>query len=312
MTSPNRCHDEPAGAASFGRGTRVTVRRLEEILGTLDAEGKLDGLPFMPEMIPLCGRTFRVHRRAERTCVEGVGLRGMRGSVLLEGARCDGSDHQGCQRGCLLFWRNAWLRPADGGAATEAGRPAALAAPQLPTRRDDKFFCQSTELLGATSELETTNLKAYLHDLWTGEVRLPRFVHVLWLALVTRVRRQLRLPTFFDLHGDPQETAPVGELNLQPGELVQVKGLADILPTLDPKGCNRGLTFEPGMTLHCGRRYRVLGQVATIISEKTGKTVKLRNTVILDGVVCEGICVQNCPRANYFYWRECWLERVEA
>jgi hypothetical protein len=47
-----------------------------------------------------------------------------------------------------------------------------------------------------------------------------------------------------------------------------------------------------------------------IIAEETGKMVELSNTVILDGLVCEGICTMNCPRANYLYWREIWLKRV--
>ena len=38
--------------------------------------------------------------------------------------------------------------------------------------------------------------------------------------------------------------------------------------------------------------------------------VRLNNTVILEGLTCEGICFRNCPRANYFYWREIWLRRV--
>jgi len=47
-----------------------------------------------------------------------------------------------------------------------------------------------------------------------------------------------------------------------------------------------------------------------IIVENSGKMVNLSNTVILDGLICRGICVQNCPRANYLYWREIWLRRV--
>jgi hypothetical protein len=38
--------------------------------------------------------------------------------------------------------------------------------------------------------------------------------------------------------------------------------------------------------------------------------VQLTDTVILEGVVCQGICVANCPRANLLYWREIWLKRV--
>ena len=70
------------------------------------------------------------------------------------------------------------------------------------------------------------------------------------------------------------------------------------------------MTFEPEMALHCGRRYRVAMPLRKIIVEDSGKMVNLSNTVILDGLVCQGICVQNCPRANYLYWREIWLRRV--
>jgi len=37
--------------------------------------------------------------------------------------------------------------------------------------------------------------------------------------------------------------------------------------------------------------------------------------IILEGVVCNAEyaqCRLNCPRAIYSYWRELWLERVDA
>ena len=47
----------------FRAGDRVIVRSPEEILSTLDADGTLHGLPFMPEMLDWCGKPFRVERR---------------------------------------------------------------------------------------------------------------------------------------------------------------------------------------------------------------------------------------------------------
>ena len=48
----------------------VQVRCAGEILETLDQDGALVGMPFMPEMVAFCGKSFRVARRAERACVE--------------------------------------------------------------------------------------------------------------------------------------------------------------------------------------------------------------------------------------------------
>lgn len=288
----------------------MTVRSLGEILSTLDANAQCEGLPFMPEMIPYCGRTFRVYRRADKTCVEGVGIKQMRDAVFLEGLRCDGSAHEGCQRGCLFFWKEAWLKPGPATppeAETTAEGAAAIAS--LPTRHNDRFYCQSTELAKATSDLPPGRLRIYWRDLRIGELTWLKFFYILWLALTNRLWRLLHGRGFYQVSGEQEKTL-TAELNLQPGEWVEVKSLAEIQATLDAQGRNRGLSFEPEMVRHCGRRYRVATPVRSIIAETTGKMVQLNNTVILDGLICQGICVKNCPRANYFYWREIWLRRV--
>ena len=303
---------QPSDRGRFGdfrRGDTVTVRSLTEILATLDADAKLGGLPFMPEMAACCGRSFRVYRRADKTCVEGLGMRSMRDTVFLDGLRCDGSAHGGCQRGCLFFWKEAWLergtrREPEGGRGNERLTPA------LPTTKGDRFYCQSTELAAATRDFPPGTLRHFFHDLRTGELGLRRLTYKLWLALLNRVWRLLHGRAFFDQMTGEQKKTQRAALNLQPGELVEIKSPAEIRATLDARGRNRGLSFDPEMALHCGRRYRVAGPVRHIIAEETGKMVQLTDTVILEGVVCQGICVANCPRANFLYWREIWLKRV--
>src|SRR5690348_13291595 len=108
----------PAGSEqSLGLrvGEWVEVRPLEEILATLDQEGCLDALPFMPEMAQHCGGRFTVFRVAHKTCdnIESYHNRRMKDAVHLE-LRCDGSAHGGCQAKCLFFWKEAWLRRVSG------------------------------------------------------------------------------------------------------------------------------------------------------------------------------------------------------
>ena len=95
-------------------GDLVEVKSPGEILNTLDATGALACLPFMPEMLEFCGGQFRVHLRVVKTCTSGTGPSTMRAFpdddvVVLEGLRCSGAAHDGCQKACMIFWREAWL-----------------------------------------------------------------------------------------------------------------------------------------------------------------------------------------------------------
>ena len=92
-------------------GEWVRVRSKAAILSTLDQDGQLQGLPFMPEMFAYCGKRFRVWKRAHKTCdtVNKTGGLRMTAAVHLEDTRCDGQAHGGCQAECLIFWKEAWL-----------------------------------------------------------------------------------------------------------------------------------------------------------------------------------------------------------
>jgi hypothetical protein len=310
--------------SGYQRGDVVEVKRLNEILCTLDTDGKLEGMPFMPEMARYCGRRFRIARRANKTCVEGFALRRLERTVFLEGLRCDGSAHDGCQRDCQLFWKEAWLRPCDGdlrAAQDAAGDQAAggngpcRSAADLPTRKGDRFFCQSTELAEATTgDFPRWNPLHDLHELVWGEVTLPWLGRMLWRSIQNKVRRRLGLRVVEHVQGC-QPDPPQGDLDLQPGEWVEVKSAEEIRTLIDAEGKNHGLSFEIEMLQHCGRRYQVAYAIRKVILEDpgrkaTGKMVTLTNTVVLEGVACQGLCMKNCPRANFFWWREAWLRRV--
>ena len=97
-------------------GDIVEVKPAADILATLDADGALDAMPFMPEMLQYVGRRFTVSRRVEKICdtIAATGSRRVHDAVYLEDLRCDGSGHGGCQAGCRIYWKEAWLRRVDG------------------------------------------------------------------------------------------------------------------------------------------------------------------------------------------------------
>lgn len=297
----------------FFRGQLVEIRSSAEIAATLDASGKLDGVPFMPEMARYCGQRARVFRRADKTCVAGAGHRRMRAAVFLEDLRCDGAFHDDCQRNCLLFWKEAWLKPAASQAApAQANTPADGAASpwirQLPTRLDGLYSCQSTQLFDATEALSRWNVVPFMREILHKELSLRGFLKIVYRAATHR---------FFGWTDPGSLTGPEGRqfkgnLNLQAGEWVEVKNAAEIQAMLNPAGSNCGLAFRPNMAEAIGGRYQVAFPVGKIILEQTGKMVHLTNTVALKGVVCQGACAANCPRAEYLYWRESWLRRLDA
>src|SRR5438105_4767859 len=100
---------------SLRHGDVVQVRSPSEILATLDDRATLQGVPFMSEMVQMCGRRFVVDKRADKICdtMYMAGSRELPDTVFLEDLRCDGSGHDGCQAECRIFWKEAWLRRVD-------------------------------------------------------------------------------------------------------------------------------------------------------------------------------------------------------
>jgi hypothetical protein len=325
----------------------VEVRSEEEILRTLGADGKLDGLPFMPEMLRFCGRRYRVRARAHKACdtIDWQQFRRLESAVHLEDLRCDGSAHGGCQAGCLLYWNEAWLRLVEpdeeaapnsrttgeqtpGTDSVGASKEALLAATQVGTNQAGKalFSCQATELVRASKRLlPWWEPSQYVEDITSGNSTVRRVVRALLVGLFNRFQqanarflprfcliRDCKRYPFIEGKATTGDT-PTGSLWLQPGDIVEIKSRDEIFATLDENEKTQGLRFDSEMLHYCGRRARVLRRIEHIIDEKTGRMLAIkRDTVVLDGVICRGIYHRSCPRAIYPYWREAWLRRVEG
>ncbi|HWG57920.1 MAG TPA: hypothetical protein VN661_02620 [Candidatus Acidoferrales bacterium] len=322
----------------FLPGDLAEVRSAEEILSTLDGEGRLEGAPFMPEMLAYCGRRFEVLRRADKTCAPDQSIRRLRNTVLLKELRCDGSAHGGCEAGCLFFWKEQWLkRPQASGRATpnltdadkkddcprnfpSAGYARALRAVEQATRTAsitregavrERFSCQTTEVARFTTFLPWWDPRQYVRDVASKNVTFGD----LWRGILIGARNKLACargrPDVRMVAGDNIRT-PRQNLDLQPGDLVQVKSREDIGQTLNSSGKNRGLRFSPGMVGYCEKEFRVLRRVNKIIDEKTGEMISLKTgCVILEGAVCPPSARRFCPRMVYQYWRDVWLKKLE-
>ncbi|MGB7767968.1 MAG: hypothetical protein WBN22_03840 [Verrucomicrobiia bacterium] len=176
-------------------GDWVEVRSKEEILKTLDRKGQMEGLPFMPQMFQYCGKRFKVWKRAHKTCDTVFPVRGRRmaDAVHLE-TRCTGLGYGDCQAGCLIFWKNAWLKtvkdendkseppqkniPIPGVAGeqnagcTEQDVWAGTLAPGQQNELDPAYVCQATQLPYATTKLSWWDIRQYIEDYISGNVGL--------------------------------------------------------------------------------------------------------------------------------------------
>jgi hypothetical protein len=332
---------------SLHAGDVVRVRPLEEILATLDERGRIDALPFMPEMSKFCGQDVRVYKSAHKTC-DTIGYQGARkvsGSraVHLEGLRCDGQAHGGCQARCLLFWKEEWLEPVTPRkelAGSEASRSLctserlteATHAVEPPVAADagPRYSCQATELNHASTVLPWWDLRQYVQDLWTGNVKPYEILRALTFWMYLKLRRLpgyrlwVRLyDTLIEGRGGipfPFRTGsctktPSGPLGLEPGELVYTKTQSEILQTVNARNRNRGLSYDEEMVGYCGGTYRVQRRIERIINEGTGQMMQFgSDCVVLDGVYCRSRFKNKrlfCPRSIEAYWRELWLTRAD-
>ena len=311
-------------------GDLVSLRPPSEILATLDDTGATDGLPFMPEMLEFAGGTFRVEARVERACdTLKWGVRQLPDTVLLEDLRCSGQAHAGCQAGCRLYWKEAWLRPASDVSTTPERDDAYGALETLvgrnvernvPAAEEQIFRCQATDWFGASKPIGWWNARSFINELTCGNVGPWHFAKTTTRIVLGEIGRRLHvIPRQTHMAHDPsiEPPGPPTGPGLAPGTLVQIRSKREIASTLDANGKNKGLGFDPpSMVPYCGKTAPVKRRVEQFIDEGTGKLVQLKSDCyILDGVVCTGD--QNdgkwfCRRAIYPWWREAWLQPVDG
>jgi hypothetical protein len=316
-------------------GDVVEVRSQAEILATLDDNGELDSLPFMPEMLAYCGRRLTVSKVAHKVCdnLARSGMRRMDNAVHLSAVRCDGSAHGGCQAACLIYWKHAWLRKVDP-AEAQPVVPDAPAAPRLlplltiaserPPAEDGetRYRCQATEMLRATPQpLPIRDLGQYVQDVRSGNVGVLWSLRAFWTGMYNRLQdvSAKRLPPrlrfrggrhWGGLRGTAVKT-PTGHTGLQPGDIVRIRSKGEIEATLNADLLNRGMGFDAEMGRFCGQTARVARRIEHIIDERTGRMLHMRSPcLVLEGIFCEGAFSASCPRAITPYWREIWLEKV--
>ncbi len=332
-------------ALGLRAGDWVVVRSSNEILSTLDETACLDGLPFQPEMLAFCGRRMRVAKVAHKTCdnIKKTGGRRMVHAVHLEGGRCDGGGHGGCQADCVFFWKDAWLRrESDPSVVIEGGsrctESMVVDAAQVSKGKNSEetiWACQTTRLYEATTLLPWWDVRQYVRDVTSGNHTAWHMTRLLVFGIYRSLfklrygHRYLKglFNAFQKLHGGKPfpsgegtiadgSPTPLAVLDLRPGDWVEVRPSDEILATITRNGFNRGMRYDMEMAKYSGERHRVEMRVDKLINEVTGKMMAMKSACIqLEDVYCRAECTAKrigCPRASNTYWREIWLRRVDG
>lgn len=114
-------------------GELVRVKSYPDILATLDTNNRNRGLYFDAEMVPYCGRTFRVLKRVKRILSEKTGkmTEFKNPCIILEGVVCESRYSQCrlfCPRSIYSYWREIWLERVSEAQVGAAGKELQKAA----------------------------------------------------------------------------------------------------------------------------------------------------------------------------------------
>jgi hypothetical protein len=294
-------------------GDVVQVKSPQEIARTLDAQGFLDGLPFMKEMEAFCGRTFLVHRRLDKIndMRHKTGLRRVRDAVTLTGVRCSGLDHGGCQAECQIIWKDVWLSQLAAAHPVEWADPA-RPEPSEASRveaEDSVYICQMTRLWEASEPMSRYDPRQDLRSLLSGNIGPGAFL----LAVLTRIfnlaqRFRGGAPYPYMPSAPRPSSTPAANADFRSGMAIVVRRKDEIAATL-VNSRNKGLWFDREMIRFCGQPATVRKRVHRIIHEATGKMVQMKTPcVVLENVTATGEFLRFCPQHEYIFWRDAWLK----
>ena len=193
-------------------------------------------------------------------------------------------------------------------------RPQLPVLSSEPTDARDQIVCQTTTMASAATSLNRIDRTALLTRKYLQRFSLRLRKVASDPSLILRKFRRSRAGMETGDSGQPS----IPTAALASGDRVRVRSTAEILATLDAAGRCEGMTYLPTvMDRFIGGTFTVRRPVDYFFDERRWKMLRLRNTVILEGVYCEppiwsGVAWAGCSRSCFLFWKEAWLERVSA
>jgi len=300
------------------------------------------------EMLPFCGKRFRVIGERTKRCdtINNAGLRRLKDCVHLEDLRCGGrSPWADARLGAYSFWKEAWLKTSSGTAYPQNRTigfrrerhplPISKLMEKTRKRRRRKHLrmcatpARQQNCSGQQPRSPSARARPLPLDLWremcpSGVLRAMLFCG---LSEVDSNRRLSHLVVGYDrvhqLTGAPHTpTDRERSLRLhghaQPSarRIGSSKSQEEILKTVDTRNRNRGLYSTSRWSDFAGGKVpRVAKKWKKIINERTGKMIRFSDSpVMLEGVTCRSEVSEGklfLPSEYSFLLGEVWLQRAK-
>ena len=163
------------------------------------------------------------------------------------------------------------------------------------------MYCQVSDI----QELGSKN--SWLNNLLQARVRILRKGKRKAVFLRNRIFRILMNKR----KTADQETREI--LDINPGDLVNVRSKDEIRDMLDDREKYKGCLFIDEMYEHCNKTYEVLKKIDYFFDEARQEICKCKDTVVLEGVLCSGrqrLYSRSCDRNCFFFWHTAWLKKL--
>lgn len=145
-------------------------------------------------------------------------------------------------------------------------------------------------------------------NVWQFRNRVKRIVKRRLLFMKSVIGKLIHSQSF-----PRSKTMLIQQQSLKVGDFVHVRSKEEIRATLDNWNNLQGCAFMEEMWRYCGTAQRVLKPVKRFLDERDYHIKKVRDTVILEGVNCQGtVDFGPCDRNCFFFWRKEWLEKIEG
>lgn len=163
------------------------------------------------------------------------------------------------------------------------------------------------------------SFECQIHSLAKIHLPLSR-LGVVW-QFRTRVKRMVKRRINFALNmirrtttmNNSLEKTSEKKADLHVGDRVRIKTKEEIRQTLDNWNEYKGCGFMEEMWPYCGTEQIIIKQVDRFLDERDYRVKQVRGIYLLENMICNGtVDFGPCDRSCFFFWREEWLEKIEA